>query len=109
MHSARLRSILSDPMIALGAAFATTTGAGAAGALPFGVTRLLVGVVFSLGLILVVAAGAELFTGNNLIVMAWAERRVPLRRLLRNWGLVYIGNLAGALGTVALVFAARQY
>jgi formate transporter len=102
-------SILAGAFIALGAAFATTAAAGAAGQLPFGVTRVLVGVVFSLGLILVVVAGAELFTGNNLIVMAWAERRVALRGLLRNWALVYVGNLAGALATVALVFAARQY
>jgi formate transporter len=102
-------SLLAGAFIGLGAAFATTVGAGAAEALPFGVTRLLAGLVFSLGLVLVVVAGAELFTGNNLIVMAWAERRVPLRRLLRNWSLVYAGNLVGAVGTVALVFAARQY
>jgi formate transporter len=102
-------ALLAGAFIGLGAAFATTVGAGAAEALPFGVTRLLVGFVFSLGLVLVVVAGAELFTGNNLIVMAWAERRVSLRNLLRNWGLVYAGNLIGALATVALVFAARQY
>jgi formate/nitrite transporter len=101
--------VLAGAFIALGAAFATTTGAGAAGALPYGVARLLVGVVFSLGLILVVVAGAELFTGNNLIVMAWAERRISLRRLLRKWALVYAGNLIGALGTVSLVYVARQY
>ena len=102
-------SVLAGAFIGLGAAFATTAAAGAAGQLPFGVTRVLVGIVFSLGLILVVVAGAELFTGNNLIVMAWAERRAGLRWLLRNWALVYLGNLTGALGTVALVFAARQY
>ena len=102
-------SVLAGAFIGLGAAFATTAAAGAAGELPFGVTRVLVGLVFSLGLILVVVAGAELFTGNNLIVMAWAERRVALPALLRNWALVYLGNLAGALGTVALVYAARQY
>jgi formate transporter len=101
--------VLAGAFIALGAAFATTTAAGAAGALPFGVTRLLMGVVFSLGLVLVVVAGAELFTGNNLIVMAWAERRISTRRLLRNWALVYLGNLVGALGTVALLYVARQY
>ena len=54
-------------------------------------------------------AGAELFTGNNLIVMAWADRRISLARLLRNWGIVYAGNLVGALATAVLVFAARQY
>jgi formate transporter FocA len=101
-------SVLAGAFIGLGAAFATTVAAGAVD-LPFGVTRLLVGIVFSLGLILVVVAGAELFTGNNLIVMAWAERRIGARQVLRNWGLVYIGNLVGALATVLLVFAGQQY
>jgi formate/nitrite transporter FocA (FNT family) len=62
------------------------------------------GLAFSLGLILVVVGGAELFTGNNLIAMAWAAGRIGTGRLLRNWGLVYLGNLIGALGTVALVY-----
>jgi len=101
-------SVLAGAFIGLGAAFATTVAAGAAD-MPFGVTRLLIGVVFSLGLILVVVAGAELFTGNNLIVMAWAERRIDAAQVLRNWGLVYAGNLVGALATVLLVFAGQQY
>ncbi|HEU0024176.1 MAG TPA: formate transporter FocA, partial [Thermoleophilaceae bacterium] len=103
-----LLAVLAGAFIALGAMFATVVTAGA-GDVPFGVARLAAGVVFCLGLLLVVAAGAELFTGNNLIVMAWADRRVTLARLLRNWGIVYAGNLAGALATVLLVFAARQY
>ena len=102
-------AVLAGAFIGLGAMFATTVTAGAAGEMPFGVARLLGGIAFCLGLILVVVAGAELFTGNNLIVMAWAERRVTVARLLRNWGIVYIGNLVGALGTVALVFAGKQY
>ena len=101
-------SVLAGAFIGLGAAFATTVAAGAVD-MPFGVTRLLVGIVFSLGLILVVVAGAELFTGNNLIVMAWAERRIDARQVLRNWGLVYAGNLVGALATVLLVFAGQQH
>jgi formate transporter len=102
-------SVLAGAFIALGAMFATTVAAGAADVIPFGIVRLLAGLVFSLGLILVVVAGAELFTGNNLIVMAWAERRVSAARLMRNWGIVYAGNLVGALGTVILVFAGGQY
>jgi formate/nitrite transporter len=98
---------LAGAFIALGAAFSTVVSAG--GGVSFGVSRLLGGVAFSLGLILVVVAGAELFTGNNLIVMAWASRRVSTARLLRNWALVYVGNLVGALATAALVFAAREY
>ena len=66
-------SVLAGSFIALGAIFATTVASGGAG-LPYGVVRLLAGLTFSLGLILVVVAGAELFTGNNLIVMAWASR-----------------------------------
>ena len=100
--------VLAGAFIALGSAFATTAAAGG-GDLPFGVVRLLMGLVFSLGLILVVVAGAELFTGNNLIVIAWAQRRIPIARLMRNWALVYVGNLVGALGTVLLMLAARQY
>ncbi len=71
--------------------------------LSFGLTRLLGGLSFCLGLILVVVAGAELFTGNNLIAMAWASNRIGIREVLRNWLIVYIGNVAGCLGTVLLV------
>lgn len=101
-------SVLAGAFIGLGAVFSATVVAGG-DELPYGVVRLLAGVAFSLGLILVVVAGAELFTGNNLVVMAWASRRVSTVRLARNWGLVYVGNLVGALGTVALVVIARQY
>jgi formate/nitrite transporter len=101
--------VLAGAFIALGALFATTVAAGTGDAWPYGVTRLLTGVAFSLGLILVSVGGAELFTGNNLIVMAWASRRVSTAALLRNWAIVYAGNLAGALGTAVLVFLGRQY
>ena len=100
--------VLAGAFIALGAAFATTVGSGG-GDVPYGVLRLLVGLAFTLGLILVVVAGAELFTGNNLIVMAWASRRVSSGRLLANWGLVYAGNFAGAFATAVLVFLSKQY
>jgi formate transporter len=101
-------AVLAGAFIALGAMFATTVTAGSAG-VPYGVARLLAGLAFSLGLILVVVAGAELFTGNNLIVMAWASRRVSTARLLRNWAIVYIGNLSGAIATAAILFESRQY
>jgi formate/nitrite transporter len=55
-------------------------------------------------LILVIVAGAELFTGNNLVVMSWVSRHITLGRLLRNWALVYAGNLVGALSVVAMVY-----
>ena len=101
-------AVLAGAFIALGAAFATTVGSDAAG-MPYGITRLVVGLAFTLGLILVVVAGAELFTGNNLIVMAWASRRVSTVLLLRNWVIVYIGNFIGAFGTALLVWLGKQY
>jgi formate transporter len=101
-------SVLAGAFIAMGAIFATTTMTGGA-AMPYGVTRLLGGITFSLGLILVVVAGAELFTGNNLIVMAWASRRVSTVRMLRNWTIVWVGNLVGALATAALMIVTKQY
>ena len=69
----------------------------------FGPGRVLGGVVFALGLILVVVGGAELFTGNALMVMAAVDRRITVGALLRNWGIVWIGNLIGAVG-LALAF-----
>jgi formate/nitrite transporter len=70
----------------------------------FAAVRLLGGLTFSLGLVLVIVGGAELFTGNNLIVMAWASGKVSTREMLRNWVIVYFGNLIGSLGLVVLVF-----
>jgi formate/nitrite transporter len=103
-----LLALLAGAFIALGAAFSTNTLAGAA-AMPFGVARLLAGLTFCLGLILVVVGGAELFTGNTLIVMARASGKISTAALLRNWVIVYLGNFAGSLGTALLMFAARQY
>jgi formate transporter len=100
--------ILAGAFIAMGAVFATTVTAGGAD-LPYGVSRLLAGLTFSLGLILVVVAGAELFTGNNLVVMAWASRKVTTRRLLWTWALVYVANFAGSIATAGLMYVSRQY
>ncbi|MBT3338593.1 MAG: formate transporter FocA [Anaerolineae bacterium] len=102
-------AILAGAFIAFGAVFATTVATGASGILTYGVTKLFMGLVFCLGLILVVVGGAELFTGNNLIVMAWASGKVTTKGLLRNWGIVYVGNFVGSLVTVGLVFASKQY
>ena len=102
-------AVLAGAFVALGAIFSTTVTAGAVGVLPFGLTRLLAGLVFCLGLVLVVVGGAELFTGNTLIVMAWAAGRVTLVRLLRNWAIVFAGNLAGSLATAVIMLLAAQY
>jgi formate/nitrite transporter len=94
-------SVLAGAFISLGAVFyllvVTDSNLG------LGPTRLLGGLAFSLGLVLVVVGGAELFTGNNLVAMAWASGKIRGRELLRNWVLVYLGNVVGALGTAILV------
>lgn len=100
--------VLAGAFIALGAIFMTVVLTGA-GDLPWGIARLAAGLVFSLGLVLVIVGGAELFTGDALMVVAFASRRITIGALLRAWSLVYVGNIAGAIGTVALVFLARHY
>jgi formate/nitrite transporter len=102
-------AVLAGAFIALGAIFMTTTLTGSAGHLPFGVARLLGGVVFALGLVLVVIGGAELFTGNNLMVMAWASRRVSSTALLRSWTVAYVGNFIAASGVAIMAFFAGYY
>lgn len=94
-------AVLAGAFIAFGAMFFTIVVTDSA--IGYGPTRLLGGIAFSLGLILVIVAGAELFTGNNLIVMAWADRRISLIALLRNWMLVFAGNAVGAVATAVLV------
>jgi formate transporter FocA len=102
-------AVLAGAFIAMGAVFSTTVTTGAAGVLAYGVTRILGGLAFCLGLILVVVAGAELFTGNNLIVMAWAGRKVSTVKLLRNWVIVYLGNFVGSVVTAYGMFLSGQY
>lgn len=101
-------AILAGAFIALGAVFYTTVTFDSDG-VPAGLMRLLGGLVFSLGLILVVVAGAELFTGNNLIVMAYVDGKVSFYQLMKNWLLVYIGNFMGALGILLLVYLSNHW
>lgn len=102
-------ALLAGAFVALGAIFSTTVAAGAGGVLPYGLTRLLVGLSFCLGLILIIVGGAELFTGNTLIVMAWASGKVTTTALLRNWLIVYVGNFVGSIGTALLLLLSKQY
>jgi formate transporter len=103
-------AMLAGAFIGTGAIFCTvvTTGLGAAG-VGYGLIKLLGGLVFCLGLIAVVVAGAELFTGNNLIVMAFASGKITVAQLLRNWVIVYVGNLVGSILTAFVMFLAKQY
>jgi len=116
-----LLAILAGAFIAIGAIFATTVAAGGiaikdtGGAsafstgLPYGITRFFTGLAFTVGLILVVIGGAELFTGNALITMAFASRKISLWQLLRNWGIVYVGNFVGSILTAGIVFLGKEY
>jgi len=100
-------AVLGGAFIALGANLATVllTGHG----LGYGVSRVAAGLVFSLGLILVLVGGAELFTGNSLMVMAWASGRVSAGQVWRNWLIVYAGNFAGAFATAVGIYLSRQW
>lgn len=100
-------AMLAGAFIAFGSIFFTTVTAGST--LPYGITRLIGGISFSLGLVLVIVGGAELFTGNNLIVMAWANKKISTSQILKNWALVYVGNMTGALFVAVLLFLSGQY
>lgn len=105
--STLMLSILAGAFIAVGAAFYTTVITGLTVGL--GIARLLGGISFSLGLILVVVAGAELFTGNTLVVVAFISGKIRFWQLMRNWGIVYLGNFIGSIATAAIVFYAWHW
>jgi formate/nitrite transporter len=95
-------AIIGGGSVGFGALYYTIVASDAE--LSFATVRVVGGLVFSLGLALVLVGGAELFTGNNLIVMAWASGKVSTGTMLRNWTTVYLGNLVGSLGLIILVF-----
>ena len=99
-------AVVAGGSIGLGALYYTIVASDAE--MSFATVRVLGGLAFSLGLALVLVGGAELFTGNNLIVMAWASRKVSTGEMLRNWLIVYLGNLVGALGLVVLVLLSHH-
>jgi formate transporter len=107
LRSQIVLGLLAGGFIGLGAFYFTLVTSDTT--LSFAASRLLGGVTFSLGLILVVVAGAELFTGNNLLVLAWAGKRISTFELLRNWLVIYFANLAGAAGLVVLVYWSNQW
>jgi formate transporter len=102
-------AILAGAFIAQGALFATTVWTDTLSKIPWGLGRLVGGLAFTLGLVLVVVGGAELFTGNNLLIMAWASRKVTTAKVLRNWVIVYFGNLIGSLGTAVIVVLSERF
>jgi formate transporter len=100
--------VLGGAFIAFGAIFSNVALTGAE-ALPFGIARVIAGLVFSVGIGLVLVGGAQIFTGDVLMVMAWASGRLAARRVLRAWALVWAGNLVGALGTALLMLLAGHH
>src|SRR5260370_4351416 len=102
LQASFMLAIVAGGSVGLGALYYTMVASDAE--LSCATSRVVGGLVFSLGLALVLVGGAELFTGNNLIVMAWASGKVSTREMLRNWVIVYFGNLVGSLGLVVLVF-----
>ena len=100
--SMAMLGMLAGAFIGLGALYYTLVVSDAS--LSFAVARVLGAVCFSLGLLLVVVAGAELFTGNNLLAMAWADGKVSTAEVLRNWAVVCAANFVGAAGLALLVF-----
>jgi formate transporter len=100
-------AMLAGAFIAFGSIFFTTVTAGST--MSYGITRLFGGFSFSLGLVLVIVGGAELFTGNNLIIMAWANKKISTSQIFKNWFLVYLGNMIGALFIAFLMFFSKQY
>jgi formate/nitrite transporter len=102
-------AVLAGAFIALGCIVFTISQTTGGVAMPWGVGRVIGGICFSLGLVLVIVGGAELFTGNNLIIMAWASRKLSTWRVVRNWGIVFLGNLCGAVATALFVFWSLHY
>jgi formate/nitrite transporter len=95
-------AILAGVYIAFGAQLFLLVGSDST--LGFGFTRFLSASVFTVGLMMVVVGGAELFTGNNLVLIAALDKKVTWGELLKNWVVVYIGNFVGSIILAALLF-----
>lgn len=107
--STLLLAILAGMYIGFGGIFSVIVATGMSGSWPFGIMKLLQGLAFSLGLILVVVGGAELFTGNMLMIVAWAQHRITMRGILRNWIIVYSGNFLGSILLACLFVVGKSY
>jgi formate transporter len=104
-----LLAFLAGMYIAFGGIFSLVVATGTGNVWPFGVTRLLQGIAFSLGLILVVVGGAELFTGNMLMSIAWAQKKISTGSVLKNWLIVYIGNFLGSIFLAGMILLSKTY
>jgi formate/nitrite transporter len=102
-------AVLAGLFVATGAYFSTTVTSGWKDLLPFGIMRLVSGLTFATALIMVLVAGSELFTGNMLMVMAFLEKKISLWQMVRNWMIVYLGNLTGSVLMAALILLGKHY
>jgi formate transporter len=104
-----LLAILAGMFIAIGGVFSTSVTAGTKDIIPFGIIRLIAGFSFSAALMMVIIAGAELFTGNMLMVMAYFEKKATIAGIFRNWLIVYLGNFIGSILMAGLIFLGKQF
>ncbi len=104
-----LLAILAGMYIGFGGIFSAVVAIGMSGTWLFGFMKLLQGLAFSLGLILVVVGGAELFTGNMLMIIAWARHKISIGSILRNWSIVYFGNFLGSILLAYLFTLGKSY
>lgn len=107
-HRTFLLSILAGMYIGFGGLLVVLVGAGTSG-VPYGFVKLMMGLVFSIGLILVVVGGGELFTGSTMVALVGNNKKYSWKKVFRNWGIVYIGNFLGALLLAALILISGQY
>jgi formate/nitrite transporter len=102
-------SVLAGAYIAFGAVFSSIIALGMPGVWPYGFMKVAQGLAFSMGLILVIIGGAELFTGNNLMVMAWLDRKIRGTAILKNWAIVFVGNFVGSVLVALLIILSKEY
>ena len=103
-----LLAIMAGMMISLAGVFYTTVSAGA-GDMPYGIAKFVGGLSFSMGLMAVVLCGADLFTSSTLLAIPAVSRKITIRSMLRNWVVVYFGNLVGSLLMVAMIVYTDQW
>lgn len=102
-------AIAAGAFIAFGAQVSLTVSSGVAGTLGWGTSKLIGAMVFAAGLMMVVLTGAELFTGNVMMMFSVLEKKISWLKLLRSWSIVYIGNFVGSILLAILVFGAALY
>jgi len=107
-HRTFVLAVLAGMYIGFGGLLVVLVGAGSAN-LPYGLIKLLMGFVFSIGLILVAVGGGELFTGSTIVALAGVDKKISWQKVFKNWGLVYLGNFVGALILAILILVSKQY